>query len=77
MTEQMNDNLGVGGQKLSLVEKDCFQERYMLGCTLRACKSWSLPAARLKKEPRGSNRDTNGLMDSGSHMPQLPWWLRQ
>ena len=73
----MNDNLGVGGQKLSLVEKDCFQERYMLGCTLRACKSWSLPAARLKKEPRGSNRDTNGLMDGGSHMPQLPWWLRQ
>ena len=77
MSEQLNDNLGVGGQKLSLVENDCFQERYMLGCTLQACKAWCLPAARLKKDPRGSNREINGLMDSGSHMPQLPWWLRQ
>ena len=77
MTEQLNDNLGVGGQKLPLVEKPCFQERYMLGCTLWVCEAWSLPASRLKKEPRGSNRDINGLMDSGSHISKLPWWLRQ
>ena len=28
----------------------------MLGCTLQACKPWSCPALKAKKEPRDSDR---------------------
>ena len=38
----------------------------VLGCTLQAYKPYSGPALRLKKEPRDSNRDINGLLDRES-----------
>ena len=39
----------------------------VLGCTLQVCKLCTFPASRLKREPRVSDRDMNGLLDRGSY----------
>ena len=46
------------------------------------CKPCSCPVSRLKKEPRYSNRDINGLLDKGTYMSEakvpgatLPLWM--
>ena len=46
----------------------------MLGCTLQAYKACACPASRLKKEPRVSDRDINGLMDGGAYMLEARSW---
>ena len=38
----------------------------LLGCTPKACKAYTCPDSRPKKEPRVSNRAINGLMDESS-----------
>ena len=39
----------------------------MLGCTPQACKPYSYPASRPKKEPGDSDRDVNGLLGKGPY----------
>ena len=47
----------------------------MLGCTPQAYKACTYPALRLKKEPRVSNRDINGLVDgAGAYMSEERFW---
>ena len=46
-----------------------FEWRYvLLGCTPQACKPGSCPVLRLKKDPGGSDRDINSLLDRGFYM---------
>lgn len=44
-----------------------------LDCTPQACKSCHRPAARMKKEPRDSNRDTSSLLGRGPCLKQKSW----
>ena len=46
----------------------------LLGCTSQACKACACPASRLKKEPRVSNTDINGLMGWGAYTSEARSW---
>ena len=44
----------------------------MLDCTFRP---YACPASRLKKEPRVSNRDINGLVNGRAYMSEVRSWM--
>ena len=45
-----------------------------MGCTPQAYKVCACPALKLKKEPRVSNRDINGVMDGGPYTAEARSW---
>ena len=48
--------------------------RTVQGCMPQACKPCTCPASKLKKEPWGSDRDVNCLMDGGSYTSEARSW---
>ena len=48
-----------------------------MGCPPQAYKPCACPASRLKKEPRVSNRDINGLMDEGTYTSEAKSWSNE